>query len=106
MCTKRFTQLSQLKSHRRTHQSKMIKQVGFQETGLRQEFQEENQKAEKRGRPKGAVYGHKKYTAKLKPNPSPAYQDTRPREQRRISLESGANSHLEFPSQVNTIPRI
>ena len=115
VCQKRFTQLSQLKSHRRTHQSKIIKQAGYPETDLRHDFRNggEHPKAEKRGRPKGAVYGHKKYTAKVKAATQVhpyGHEMVRLREEsshsHRVGYDGGPVSQAEFYPQVNVLPRI
>ena len=103
ICNKRFTQLSQLKSHKRTHQSKMVRH-GYQDNGLRHDF-EDVSKPEKRGRPKGAVYSHKRYTPaeKLKPSHTQAYSNTR--QDPRANFNT-APTHFEYLAQINAMQRM
>ncbi|XP_046839759.1 zinc finger protein 723-like isoform X2 [Xenia sp. Carnegie-2017] len=106
ICSKRFTQLSQLKSHKRTHQSKVVRH-GYQDNGLRHTF-EELPKPEKRGRPKGAVYSHKRYgsTEKMKTHTfTPGFMERR-QDSIRSNMNIGPPSHLEYFAQINAIQRM
>lgn len=104
ICNKRFTQLSQLKSHKRTHQSKMVRH-GYPDNGLRHDY-EDVPKPEKRGRPKGAVYSHKRYnpTEKLKPSHPQTY--TNARQDPRANFNTAPTSHFEYLAQINAMQRM
>lgn len=105
-CHKRFTQLSQLKSHKRTHQSKMVR-LAYPDNGLRHHEFDELPKPEKRGRPKGAVYSHKRFAPneKLKSIPVQSYvPNARP--DPRGSFATSPSSHYEFLAQINAMQRM
>lgn len=79
---------------------------GYQDNGLHHEF-EDIPKPEKRGRPKGAVYSHKRYTPseKLKPpHHVSSYGDTR--QDPRGNFNNGPPSHLEYVAQFNALQRM